>query len=217
LREIKDRLQSGITEGQTDSESDTAELQRMEEERDSTQQCLKICAEVSAHIEEIARSNLPTAIMSPASSLGEPRLPWLITAEAFNSAQRDFISSTLRLQRYLLSINTQAQTTPHHLPPPLVQQNIRQQSLEDEVESITDSLSLCDKAAEQENEIRRNIYEDISVGDDSQQAILSLKDLISAKRITAGSRSTQILGQVPATSIPDFAQGHYHYSGAKNN
>jgi hypothetical protein len=185
----------------------------MEEERDSIQQCLKICAEVSALIEGKARSALPTAIMSPALPLAEPRLPFLITAEAFNSAQRNFISSTLQLQRYLHSLNNQAQTTHHRLPPPMVEQTIGQQSLEDEVESIADSLSLCDRAANQENEIRRNFYEDISVGDDSQQAILSLKDLISAKRVTAGSRSTQVMGQVPPTSLPDFSRGHYHSSG----
>jgi hypothetical protein len=68
-----------------------------------------------------ARSALPTAIMSPASPLAEPRLPFLITAEAFNSAQKYFISSTLQLQRYLHSLNTQAQTAHHRLPPPLVE------------------------------------------------------------------------------------------------
>jgi hypothetical protein len=214
LREIKDRLQSGTAEYQAVSDVDTSELRRMEEERDSTQQCLKICAKVSAYIEEEARSALPTAIMSPASSLAEPRLPFLMTAEAFNSAQRNFISSTLQLQRYLHSINTLPQTTHHRLPLPLVKQAIGQQSLEDEVESITESLSLCDKAADQENEIRRNFYEDITVGDDSQQYIVSLKDLISAKRVKAGSRSTQVMGQVPAPSLPDFSRGHYHSGGA---
>lgn len=214
MREIKDRLQAGTAEGPAGSDSGTSELQRMEEERDATQQCLKFCAKVSAYIEEEARSALPTAIMSPASSLAEPRLPFLMTAEACNSAQKNFISSTLQLQRYLCSINTQAQTTLHRLPLPLIKQTIEQQSLESEVESITDSLSLCDKAADQENEIRRNFYEDITVGDDSQQYIVSLKDLISAKRVKAGDRSTQVMGQVPVTSLPDFSLGHYHSGGA---
>lgn len=57
--------------------------------------------------------------------------------------------------------------------------------MEDVVESLTDSLLLCDRAADQENEIRRNLYEDISVVNDSSQVVVSLKDLISAKRIEA--------------------------------
>jgi hypothetical protein len=68
-----------------------------------------------------------------------------------------------------------------------------EQSLEEEVDSITDSLSLCDRAASQEDGIRRNLFEDVSVGDDSQQIMVSMKELISAKRVKAGSRSTQVM------------------------
>jgi hypothetical protein len=216
LRDIKDKLQSGITDRQEGSGRGASELRRMEEERDSTQQCLKICAEVYAHIESKARSALPIAITSYASPSAEPRLPFLITAEAFNLAQRNFISSTLHLQQYLHSLNSQVQTTNSSMRHTMADQDIGQQSFEDEVESITDSLSLCDRAANQENEIRRNFYEDISVGDDSQQIIVSLKDLISAKRIIAGSRSTQVMGQVSEASLEGFSRAHYH-SGGENN
>lgn len=189
----------------------------MEEERDSTYQCLKICAEVSAHIEEKAQSALPAAIMSPASPLPEPHLPFLITADAFNSAQRKIMSTRLELQRHLYSLNSQGKNAHHRLPPSMAKQTIGQQSLEEEIESITDSLSICNRAADQENEIRRNFYEDITVGDDSQQLILSLNDLISAKRIKAGSRSTQMMGQVSSQSVGEFSRSHYHSRHSNDN
>lgn len=182
----------------------------MEAERDSTQQCLKICAEVFDYIENKARAVLPTAMSLPSSLPAAAQLPVLITAEAFNLAQRNFISSTLQLQQYFHSINSQAQAARHHVRAPTIEHITGQQSLEDEAESISDSLSLCDRAADQESEIRRNFYEDISVGDDSQQVILSLKDLISAKRVTAGSRSTQLMGQFQGGSLEEIARGHYH-------
>lgn len=185
----------------------------MVEERDSTQQCLKICADIYAHIESTAQSALPMPIASYASLSAEPRLPFLITAEAFNLAQRNFISTTLQLQQHMHSLNSHMSTTHPHVRYPVTTQKTEQQSYEDEVESITGSLSFCDRAADQENEIRRNFYEDISVGDDSQQIIVSLKDLISAKRITAGSRSTQVMGQVSDTPLEGFARGHYHSGG----
>jgi hypothetical protein len=93
----------------------------MEEERESTQQSLKICAEVSAYMEKKVQSYLPTAILSPsdvynpASSLVEPSLDKSILAETFISAQKKIISTILRLQQNLHSIKGQAYSTQYHL------------------------------------------------------------------------------------------------------
>lgn len=159
----------------------------------------------------------PPNTVNPASSLAELGLPWLILAEAFNSGQSGFISSKLRLQQFLHGINSQLQTTQRCLPLPQAEQTGVQRDLEEEVHITKEALSLCDKAATQENEIRRNFYEGISLGDDSQQVIVSIKDLISAKNVSAGSRSTQVMGQINDTSLQHFARGHHHSADKEGN
>ena len=221
MRDIKHRLQIGAAEDQTVSKIEASERQRMEQERESTQQSLKLCAETSAYMEKKIQSCLPASITSPSeifnpvSSLAEPSLDKLMLAEALISAQKAFISTRLRLQQNLHSIKGQVHTTQYHWPQLEAKERI-EQSLEEEVDSITDSLSLCDRAATQEGEIRRNFFEDVSVGDDSQQIIVSIKDLISAKRVKAGARTTQLMGQVSGPDLQSFSRGHYHSAEKKD-
>jgi hypothetical protein len=195
---------------------DTAELQRMEQERDSTQQCLKICLQVSAQMEQAQPPLLKTLVSPPnisnaAPTMEEPTFPQLILAEAFNAAGKGFISSKLQLQQYLHSINNQLQPTQYRLPIREAEQTGEQRNLEEEVGSIEGSLSICDRAANQENEVRRNFYEGISIGEGGQQIIVStIKDLISAKNITAGSKSTQVIGQMSDESLQYVSRRHDH-------
>lgn len=53
LNEIDARLQTLSTEGTTISVEDAAERDRMQEEKDSTKQCLTICAQASQHVDQV--------------------------------------------------------------------------------------------------------------------------------------------------------------------
>ena len=51
-------------------------------------------------------------------------------------------------------------------------------------------------------EERINVFEDIEIaGDEHPPIVATLGDLISAKRVTVGARSTQWLGQMPDASL----------------
>jgi hypothetical protein len=154
-------------------------------------------------------------IVDPASSSAELSLSRLILAEGFSSGKTGFISSQRRLQQLLHEINSQLQTTQRHLPLPQVEQARVQRDLEKAANTTKELLSMCDQAADQENEVRRNFYEGISLGDNSQQFIVSIKDLITAKNISAGSGSFQFMGQTE-TPLQHFAPGYHHSAGEED-
>ena len=185
----------------------------MQDEKEIIQQCLTICAQVSDYVEGARRTSLTdiaplSDAFSSISSLTSPCMPWLITAEAFNSTQKGFTSSKLQLLQYLHSINKELQTGQYRLPPPQETQMNEQRELQEEVESTEETLAICDRASNQENEARRNIYENISAGDESHQVIASLKDLISAKNVKVGSKSFQAMGQFVPGDLQFLSRRH---------
>jgi hypothetical protein len=212
LQDIKARLQVSTTpdngDGGSSCELDSAELRRVQDEKESTLQCLKICDEFSLSLDNLRQTSLestarPAETPRPTLPFEQPSLPWLMVTEAFNSAQYDLVRTKRRLHQHLHGLSLQLQA-PHHrllLPPPIKQIN-EQQNFEEEVYSIEGSLSLCNSAEKQEKEIRRNYFEDVISGDDGKQIIVStLKELISAKRIKTGNRSVQIMGQMSDESL----------------
>lgn len=68
-------------------------------------------------------------------------------------------------------------------------------------------LSHLRQASEQADEVRTNIFEDVSAAQDAHQLIVAtLGDLISAKRVTAGVRSTQWLGQMADATLQQLSR-----------
>ncbi|KAK0301835.1 hypothetical protein LTR82_018101 [Friedmanniomyces endolithicus] len=71
-----------------------------------------------------------------------------------------------------------------------------------EVARVKKWLEFCDEALRNADHHRTNLYEDVSVADDSQQYIVStIGDLICAKRVTTGSRSVIVMGQMSDESL----------------
>lgn len=63
---------------------------------------------------------------------------------------------------------------------------------------------------------RTNIFEDVSITDNGRQAIVSMiEDLISAKRITAGARLMQPMGQMSDESLQHFSRDRHHATEEK--
>jgi hypothetical protein len=79
----------------------------------------------------------------------------------------------------------------------------------EEIKSVKQCLDICSNAAEQTAQTRMNVFEDVSMADDGHQVIVATSgDLISAKRIGIGARSTQWLGQMSDTSLQRLSQDH---------
>jgi hypothetical protein len=94
--------------------------------------------------------------------------------------------------------------------------HLTQERIQEEIDSIKQCLAICAEASVQAGQDRTNIFEDVSMTDDGRQAIVStIGDLVSAKRITAGARSMQLMGQMSDESLQHFSRDRYHATEEK--
>lgn len=203
LQSIEKRLAS-LSSGEMIS----INVQMMEEERESTQQGLEICDQFSAYIEQTRSTSLekmtrvPTISEVGSSFIGHNNIPWLILSQALTSAEREVINSRLRLLQHQRERGGQPRLL--HRRESLLQDDEtgEQNDSQEEADNIKESLNFFDRISQETSKNRTNHFEDITTGDRSTQAVVStLKDLISARRITSGSDSLQILGQVSDDSL----------------
>ena len=158
LEEIDKNLQILSSRGTDISDEDAAERLLMVEERDSTQECLSICAKVSLHIDQV-RPSAVKDISDPSFAFKEPS----------DTTLKSIISAQL----------------------------------------VKQCLSICAQASKQADQTRINVFEDINMADDGYQVIVAtLGDLILARRVTIGARSTQLMGQMSDDSLQQLSQDH---------
>lgn len=189
---------------------DKAELQRMEEEKDSTQKSLDICEQFLTLIDQSRSSLLGDS--GPASKHYEetsspvtPNLSWLVNAEGLNSTHKEVTSWKLRLLQHLFGVDKNIQGPKLYLPRLGNEKTPEQRAFQEDFSGTEALLEFCKKAEEDANKPRTHYFEDVSTGDNSRQAITTtLEDLISAKRIRSGNESYQALGQMSNESIQTF-------------
>ncbi|KAI9795427.1 MAG: hypothetical protein M1833_007026 [Piccolia ochrophora] len=209
LQEIDHKLQSFV-EDTTRSNEEVAERQRMLEEREGTQQCLSICAQVSAHIDRVQPDTVEDVpVSSDANQVSTSTLPHLrparlLTRNILAECQRGLTITTSELERHLQEID---QRLNYFSLEGSSERTTEQSSMREELNSVKRCLAICSKAAEQAAHSRTNVFEDVTMRDDGHQVIVStLGDLVSAKRITVGARSTQWLGQMSDASLQHLSQ-----------
>lgn len=214
LQGIDERINSKISRIPENSAINTYsedEEHNVEEERASIAQCLRICEEVSMHINEVQAKNLAvTPILAGEQhtgvKLGGITLARLTTSNTLDDCKRGLGVTSSQLKTQLDDLNNRIaklsqrdETVEEHAP--------GKQSMKDELESIKQCLAICTQATEQVAKERINVFEDVEMADDGQQVIVAtLGDLISAKRITVGARSSQWLGQMSDASLQQLSR-----------
>ncbi|EDN04893.1 predicted protein [Histoplasma mississippiense (nom. inval.)] len=155
LQDVENKLDSFIPKGTKMEHEDSMQWSRIQEERNSTQQCLRICADALEH-KHAERLKARLEAMSQAAKMEE-------TAEW--------------------------------------------EQFQEERNSLRQCLAICAEASEQTKQVRFNEFEDVLSADDAHQVIVStLGELISAKRITTGSRSAQWLGQMSDETLQQLSR-----------
>jgi chromosome segregation ATPase len=216
LQKIDNKLQSFSLQGVRISDESTAERQQMLEERDSTQQCLGICAKVSTHIDQLQPifeniSTPPDTYQGPVTTLGGLTPARVVTVEAFKACKDRLANTTTQLEKNLQNINDRLRHFPSQLPGVSSEQAAEKERIEEEIDSIKQCLAICAEASKQADKDRTNVFEDISMADDGYQVFVStIGDLISARRITAGARSIQLLGQMSDDSLQQLSRDLGH-------
>jgi hypothetical protein len=207
LCRIDERLQDIVP--RTSQAKDADELRRMQEEKDSTLNCLDICAQVSKYIEQYKATAIKNA---STSSDGTQALTIGLTSDSGNSGQVTAVAlsecsekiknTTTELQKRLGVIHDRLNSASATDP----------RTIEEEKRSIQRCLDICDEAAVEAEKARTNTFEDVAVAEDSRQVVVStVGDLISAKRMTAGARSLQLAGQ-----MSDISLQHILHAGVRD-
>jgi chromosome segregation ATPase len=208
LQEIDKRLQTLYLQGARVSDEDAAEREQILEERDSTKQCLTICAQVSEHLDRVrptvfedisAAPDSHQKIVTPLRGLIPSKQ---VTTKVLRECKEKLIDTAFKLEEHLHKIDNR-----------LANHSSREGRISDEVEaerervqqerdSVTQCLSICAKASEQVDKVQTNVFEDVSAAEEAHQVIVAtLGDLISATRVNAGARADQWLGQMSDDTV----------------
>ncbi|KAJ6005657.1 hypothetical protein N7451_003601 [Penicillium sp. IBT 35674x] len=213
LHDIRTRLQTACSQGTMVSGAGSAEIQMMEDEKNSTQKSLDICEQFLGFIDQ-ARPSLLGDVGQASRPFGQtplsvaPSLSWLINAEGLNSAQKEITSWKLRLLQHMYGVGQNIQGQQRYLPNLTDEPTSAEQDFREELSGTEELLAFCKQAEEEANRPRTHYFEDISTGDNSRQAIVTtLEDLISAKRVKSGDSSFQALGRMSDESIQSFFRG----------
>jgi predicted nucleic acid-binding Zn-ribbon protein len=211
LRKVDARLQALLAQRIDDAEESETERHNLRSEHESIQQCMNICTDVAAHIDLVRPKIVPYM-----SSHDDRQV--ITTTAAFGvSAQRDTEQVLGRCKDDLTSVLSQLRTRLHEVSQ---RQNILshqhtipadqeddQKRLQEELESIKQSLSICEEASQKAKPDRTNVFEEITMADDGHQIMVStFGDLICARKITAGARSVQWFGQMSDESLQELSQ-----------
>lgn len=195
--DLKEHLYSIERKLSRDEEVDLRILQAVDneqlvQEKESALQCLNICSEVSEYIEKrramIGKSNHPQSLYATISAAGSASLP----------SSQNLTSTALQ------DCCDRLETTSHGVGARMraLQEVLQSLSGLDtsetvEKERVQACLALCEDALRNVDQSRINIFEDVSVADNGGQYLVStIGELISAKRISAGPGSVQIIGQM---------------------
>ncbi|KAH9203539.1 hypothetical protein DL95DRAFT_529608 [Leptodontidium sp. 2 PMI_412] len=215
LQEINDRLRTFAPQGPTLSVESAAEIWQIQEERDSTQECLKICAQVSSHIDQLQPtvfeniSTSPGAYQMPTAKLEGHTSARLFTADTFKTCRAKLSDTTTKLEDHLQDIDSRLRNLAMPGARSSDVQASEQEKIKEELDSIKQCLAICAQASTQADKERVNVFEDIFTADDGHQVLVStIGDLISARRVTAGVRSRQWLGQMSDETLQQLSHSH---------
>jgi hypothetical protein len=217
LRKIDDRLQTFSPRDPTLSGESAAEQLQIREERDNAQQSLKICAQVVAHIDQLRPtvfeniSTPPGAYLAPSTKLEGHPSARLITANTFKTREENLSDANTKLKSHLKDIVGRLRNHAPPRPQSSNEQAAEEEKIKEELDSIKQCLAICAQASMQVNKERMDVFEDTCTADDGLQLMVStIEGLFSAKRVTAGAGSRQLIGQMSVDSLQQLSHNHGH-------
>lgn len=211
LQGIEDKLEALSSRDDMVIKDDAADEQLLRDEKESAQHCLDVCSRVSAHIDQLRPVTLRTDSEHSATSTGlcdqngDRTTARFLTASTFDGCKDTLANTISQLENRLRDIQTRLQR--YSVRPLNGSERFEQEGLKEQSESIKQCLAICAQASDKAHRDRINVFEDVSVAEDSQQVIVStIGDLICARNVVAGSRSRQLFGQVSDASVQQSLQ-----------
>lgn len=199
LKEHLQRLEVQIKEmSQRNSEKDNEELQTLLEEKESTQQGLKICAELSDQIKRLEPEPSPIVEESQQPSARRYVRSGLdVTKSSIHAIVTNLRSHQDGLDQRIKSLRASGATIPAVRD---IASELRQ--LQETKESIQQCIQVISEADQSLAAKRQNLFEDITLSDDAYNFTVStVGDLVTARRIELKDRSRNVAGQISDESF----------------
>lgn len=225
LRDISSRLDSALApRGHELSTGVMPDLERMQFEKESTERCLEICSQFLSHINTThfqlastrpsSQENMPVAI-----SVQELTLSDTMTLSTLKACSTKLLDNMMELRTQRDAVEERLQTNPttaHGDQEADPQVNL--QRLRGELDSTTERLAVCERAAAWVTSGQVHVVEDIEVGDGSQQLCVStLGDLFKIKGARAGHGSLQFIGSTTEATLLKIIEASSRQEPSRGN
>lgn len=209
MQEIDGKLQELSLQKVELSDEEMIQQQHLESERSSTRQCLVICAEVAEHMNALhlstPDSTRPDTSQAVISVLGDSLFASRVTRATIQECKDRIANTTRELETHLHRVNNRLGS--FTLAKNLIGEGTEEKQIREEKECLEQCLGICAGAAGQVDQVRTNVVEDISSGHGSFQVVVAtLGDLIAARRVVTGDKSTQWVGQMSDTALQQLSR-----------
>ena len=143
LQAIDTKLHALFLQGPRLSDKDAVERRRIQEEKDSAQQCLSICTQVYTHIDQVQSSSAFESISTPQDSyqaslntLSSPASARMFTTESLKICKETMADSSVWLKRHLQDLNGRLIALPSQSAQMSNDHAAEQERIQEEIESI---------------------------------------------------------------------------------
>ena len=208
LEEVNARLQSLTPPSNDRHVLEQTDVERFKKERDSTKQCLDICAGVLAHINELRFQPIPA---KPSESGVPPGLSPRDLTHAHAMTLLTLKECTDRLSDTLARLRAHEEDAQSRLSTGTFIEESRSmpgneaQKLAREQDTVRQCLTVCSEADERASSGKVHVLDDITIGENGEQMLIStLGDLYDARRIRLGDGAVQIVASTSDPAIQEM-------------
>ncbi|KAL4931237.1 uncharacterized protein BDV17DRAFT_257445 [Aspergillus undulatus] len=208
LDEIERKMSTNQSLDEPDATISREELQKIEEEKQSTTHCLDVCKQVSDNIEQYhsGRENRTKKAAGTHHTMNQANSNLSIVQQLaqryLSSGIQNMSAVSNRLQNHLSQLEANLRSSKS---PVSGQVACDLQNIKEDREEIAQCLNICADASNLSECSRVNVFEDVASSDDAQQVLVStIGDLLDAKRISTGAGSWQVLGQMSDETLQLF-------------
>ena len=200
MQRLDEAIQRLVSEKAPAPAEGDAEWQALSEEKESTRQGLRICAQLSSQIDKVVsahqqqRSQTPRLPEAPRFALAHQYVTDGLhtTNTSLQALVRKLQEHQDEIDKRLEALNMTAQS-----PGNASLQLAQLQETKDSIRQCINVVSSADETGEIE---RRNVFEDITMADEAYDfSVSTIGDLVTARRIHLTGRSRHIGGQLSSS------------------
>ncbi|GAB1316431.1 hypothetical protein MFIFM68171_06641 [Madurella fahalii] len=175
----------------------------LEDEREVTRQCLRICEDARSYLESL--QNRPpfsrqASTPKPASTVQSQFDAEVLTSQALNESRGKVIETINRLQECLASV------TSNHGP----ERERQMAQLLEDINISKQCLEVCEIASDQVKHRKIHTVGEVVANDDTDQVVITtLADLFDVRKVLAKDRSAQLVGSMMDETVQRVSRDRY--------